>query len=53
MDGIASHLPDPYFLIVPLQRREAQLSLRLEGTITEPRHQMIFEIAPRESQSKD
>jgi len=53
LDGIASHLPDPYLLIVPLQRREAQLSLQLEGTITEPRHQMIFEIAPRESQSED
>ena len=40
-------------IIVPLQRREAQLSLQLEGTVTEPRQQMLFEIAPRESQSVD
>lgn len=53
LDGIGAHIPDPYLLIVPLQRREAQLSLNLEGTITEPRQQMLFEIAPRESQSED
>lgn len=47
LDGIGKHLPNPEILMRPLQAREAQLSSRLEGTITDPKQQMLFEADPR------
>ncbi len=47
LDGTAKHLPNHQLLIRPLQNREAQKSSRLEGTITEPEKQLIFEIDPK------
>ncbi len=47
LDGTAKHLPNHQLLIRPLQNREAQRSSRLEGTITEPEKQLIFEIDPK------
>lgn len=44
LDGIGKHLPNPSLLVTPIQRREAQLSSRLEGTITDPRGQALFEL---------
>ena len=46
LDGIGRHLPDPQLLLRPLQDREAQISSRLEGTITEPLQQMLFRLDP-------
>src|SRR5271155_2582267 len=43
LDGTGKHLPNPEILIWPLQRREAQLSSQLEGTITNPQQQALFE----------
>lgn len=36
LDGTGKHLPNPEILLRPLQDREAQLSSKLEGTITDP-----------------
>ena len=47
LDGIGTHLPNPDILIVPLHHREAQLSSKLEGTITDPQQQVLFELDPR------
>ncbi len=47
LDGTGKHLPNPEILLQPLQRREAQLSSKLEGTITDPPQQVLFEAAPR------
>jgi len=47
LDGTGKHLPNPEILIWPLQRREAQLSSRLEGTITNPQQQALFEADPK------
>ncbi|MDO8431907.1 MAG: Fic family protein [Candidatus Binatus sp.] len=47
LDGVGKHLPNPEILIWPLQRREAQLSSQLEGTITDPQQQALFEADPR------
>jgi Fic family protein len=47
LDGTGKHLPNPEILLHPLQRREAQLSSKLEGTITDPPQQVLFEADPR------
>jgi Fic family protein len=47
LDGTGKHLPNPEILLQPLQRREAQLSSKLEGTITDPPQQVLFEADPR------
>ena len=47
LDGVGKHLPNPEILIWPLQHREAQLSSQLEGTITNPQQQALFEADPR------
>jgi Fic family protein len=47
LDGTGKHLPNPDILLQPIQRREAQLSSKLEGTITDPPQQVLFEASPR------
>lgn len=47
LDGTGKHLPNPELLIKPLQSREAQLSSRLEGTITNPKQQALFQLDPK------
>jgi Fic family protein len=47
LDGTGKHLPNPEILLQPLQSREAQLSSQLEGTITDPQQQVLFEADPR------
>lgn len=47
LDGTGKHLPNPEILLQPLQGREAQLSSRLEGTITDPQKQVLFQADPR------
>lgn len=44
LDGIGMLLPNPNLFIHPLQHREAQASSQLEGTITPPKQQLLFEI---------
>jgi Fic family protein len=53
LDGTGKHLPNPEILLQPLQRREAQLSSKLEGTITDPPQQVLFEADPRYPTSAD
>src|SRR6185437_16062599 len=52
LDGTGKHLTNPEILLWPLQNRESQLSSKLEGTITDPTEQAIFEVDPRESVSE-
>jgi Fic family protein len=52
LDGTGKHLPNPEILLQPLQSREAQLSSQLEGTITDPQQQVLFEADPRYPTSK-
>jgi Fic family protein len=52
LDGTGKHLPNPEILLQPLQSREAQLSSQLEGTITDPQQQVLFEADPRYPISK-
>lgn len=52
LDGTGKHLPSPEILMQPLQSREAQLSSQLEGTITDPQQQVLFEADPRYPTSK-
>jgi Fic family protein len=52
LDGTGKHLPNPELLMQPLHRREAQLSSKLEGTITDPQQQILFEADPRYPTSK-
>lgn len=47
LDGTGKHLPAPEILLRPLQNREAQLSSKLEGTITDPQNQALFQADPR------
>jgi Fic family protein len=47
LDGTGKHLPNPDILLKPLEIREAQLSSQLEGTITDPQQQALFEADPR------
>jgi len=53
LDGTGKHLPNPEILLHPLQQREAQLSSQLEGTITDPKQQVLFEADPRYPTSKN
>jgi Fic family protein len=46
LDGTGKHLPNPGLILRPLQRREAQRSSKLEGTFTEPKQQVLFELDP-------
>lgn len=46
LDGTGKHLPNPELILRPLQNREAQKSSSLEGTITDPHQQMLFELDP-------
>ena len=47
LDGTGKHLPNPEILLTPLQNREAQLSSKLEGTITDPTQQALFQVDPK------
>lgn len=47
LNGIARHLPNPDILLRPIQRREARLSSQLEGTMTDPEQQALFEADPQ------
>lgn len=46
LDGTGKHLPNPEILLTPLQTREAQLSSKLEGTLTDPHQQVLFDADP-------
>jgi Fic family protein len=52
LDGTGKHLSNPAILLHPLQQREAQLSSQLEGTITDPAQQVLFQADPRYPTSK-
>jgi Fic family protein len=47
LDGTGKHLPNPEIVLNPLQSREAQLSSQLEGTITDPQQQVLFQDDPK------
>jgi len=47
LDGTGKHLPNPEIILHPLQGREAQLSSQLEGTVTDPQQQVLFQADPR------
>jgi Fic family protein len=47
LDGVGINLPNPQLLLRPLQYREAHKSLELEGTITVPEEQLLFELEPK------
>lgn len=47
LDGTGKHLPNPQLLLLPLQSREAQRSSSLEGTVTDPQQQALFQIDPQ------
>ena len=52
LDGIGQTLPDPELLLVPLKRREAITSSRIEGTYATAQELMLFELTdanPRSS----
>ena len=53
LDGTGKHLPNPEILLHPLQSREAQLSSQLEGTLTDPQQQVLFEADPQYPTSKN
>jgi Fic family protein len=47
LDGAGTHLSNPEILLRPIQQAEAQLSSKLEGTITDPRQQALFQADPK------
>jgi len=53
LDGIGKHLPDAEIILTPLQNREAQRSSSLEGTVTDPVQQALFQLDPRASPDTD
>jgi Fic family protein len=53
LDGTGRHLPDPDLVLRPLQDREAQKSSSLEGTVTDPQQQMLFELDPMNPGTND
>lgn len=53
LDGIGKYLPNPTLVLRPLQNREAQCSSSLEGTITDPQQQALFQIDPKYPTSKE
>ena len=44
LEQIRAILPDPFLLLTPLQRREAIISSRLEGTYTLPEQMLLFDV---------
>src|SRR5438552_4071548 len=52
LDGTGKHLPNPEILLRPIQNREAQLSSKLEGTITDPTQQALFKADPKVPESE-
>lgn len=52
LDGIGQTLPDPELLMVPLRRREAITSSRIEGTYATAEELMLFEMNATESKAK-
>ncbi len=53
LDGIGRTLPDPELLLVPLKKREAITSSRIEGTYATAQELMLFEMGSSDSKSKD
>ena len=53
LNGTGRHLPNPELVLRPLQNREAQRSSSLEGTYTDPREQMLFELNPAVPESTE
>lgn len=53
LEGTGKHMAHPELIMRPLQYREAQKSSSLEGTYTDPRKQMLFELEPTEPVSAD
>lgn len=47
LEGTGRHLPSPDLIQKPLQNREAQKSSSLEGTITDPVQQVLFQLDPK------
>lgn len=52
LDGTGKSLPKPEILLRPLQTREARLSSQLEGTVTDPQQQALFQADPSYPTSK-
>jgi Fic family protein len=46
--GLGRMLPNPHLLIGPFLRREAVLSSRIEGTVTQLEELLLFEVQPEE-----
>ena len=53
LKGVASNLPNPYFLIGPLRAREAILSSKLEGTITTAEELIMYEAQGEKGRVRD
>lgn len=53
LEGAAHDLKNPYLLIGPLQRREAIVSSRIEGTITTAKQLVLYEAAELHTASTD
>jgi Fic family protein len=53
LDGTGRHLPNPELLLRPLQQREALRSSSLEGTVTNPEQQLLFQIEPKYAESRE
>jgi Fic family protein len=51
LDGIGQTLPDPELLLIPLKRREAITSSRIEGTYATAQELMLFELSQAEPKS--
>ena len=47
LSATGKYLPNPELIRGPLQHREARMSSRLEGTITEPQAQALYELDPQ------
>ncbi|MBY0399714.1 Fic family protein [Myxococcota bacterium] len=47
LDGTGRQLPNPGLILTPLRNREADRSSTIEGTITDPQQQALFNIEPR------
>lgn len=52
LDGIGRGMPHYEILLNPIQRREALKSSSLEGTIVDPEELFIYEINPKDDDSK-
>lgn len=53
LDGVGRHLPSARLILRPLQNREAQRSSSLEGTVTDPQQQVLFDLDPWVPTSRD